>query len=84
MTKSRWHGQCCFILGAFDGVGHYSSKIERGVAGNDFCFFSGRAMCERSVPLVSQWATVSHFDSCDDETMGGSAGLAEGPKLLYS
>ena len=30
--------------------------------------------------MVSQWATVSQLDSFDDETLGGSAGLAEGLK----
>ena len=48
------------------------------------CVATGRESGERSAPLVSQWATVFQLDSCDDETIGGLAGLAGGLKLVGS
>ena len=46
------------------------------------CKATGWDLGEKSVPLVSQWATVSQTDLCDDKKEGGSAGLSGGPKLL--
>ena len=68
-------------LVAFMASATISSRRARDIAGYDFGFTSGRTTDERASPLVYQWATVFQGDSCNDENLGGSAGLAGGPRL---